>query len=147
MMPKLDGLQACMRIREFSNVPIIMLTARGEDVSGTGSCVGGVVGYVDISVISDCYNTGVVNGTDYVGGVVGRSDLDFETEIYSCYYLVGTATGGINGKDSEGDYDTTYAINASDFASENMANLLNGSVGEYWEYIIGEPAPTLKAFN
>ena len=30
-MPKIDGLQACMRIREFSNVPIIMLTAKGED--------------------------------------------------------------------------------------------------------------------
>jgi len=31
MMPKIDGLQACMRIREFSNIPIIMLTARSED--------------------------------------------------------------------------------------------------------------------
>ena len=31
MMPKIDGLQACMRIREFSTVPIIMLTARSED--------------------------------------------------------------------------------------------------------------------
>lgn len=31
MMPKIDGLQACMKIREFSNVPIIMLTARSED--------------------------------------------------------------------------------------------------------------------
>ena len=31
MMPKIDGLQACMRIREFSNVPIIMLTARSDD--------------------------------------------------------------------------------------------------------------------
>ena len=31
MMPKIDGLQACMRIREFSNVPIIILTARSED--------------------------------------------------------------------------------------------------------------------
>ena len=31
MLPELDGLTACMRIREFSNVPIIMLTARGED--------------------------------------------------------------------------------------------------------------------
>ena len=30
-MPEIDGLEACMRIREFSNVPIIMLTARGED--------------------------------------------------------------------------------------------------------------------
>ena len=31
MMPKIDGLQACMRIREFSDVPIIMLTAKSED--------------------------------------------------------------------------------------------------------------------
>ena len=31
MMPEVDGLTACMRIREFSSVPIIMLTARGED--------------------------------------------------------------------------------------------------------------------
>ncbi|MDD6023523.1 MAG: response regulator transcription factor [Oscillospiraceae bacterium] len=32
MMPKLTGLEACMMIREFSNVPIIMLTAKGEDM-------------------------------------------------------------------------------------------------------------------
>jgi len=31
MMPEVDGLEACMRIREFSNVPVIMLTAKGED--------------------------------------------------------------------------------------------------------------------
>ncbi len=32
MMPKLSGLDACMEIRTFSNVPIIMLTAKGEDM-------------------------------------------------------------------------------------------------------------------
>jgi len=31
MMPEVDGLEACMRIREFSNIPIIMLTAKSED--------------------------------------------------------------------------------------------------------------------
>ena len=31
MMQEVDGLEACMRIREFSNVPIIMLTAKSED--------------------------------------------------------------------------------------------------------------------
>ncbi len=31
MMPKLDGLSACMQIREFSTVPVIMLTAKSED--------------------------------------------------------------------------------------------------------------------
>ena len=30
MMPEVDGLTACMRIREFSAVPIIMLTAKDE---------------------------------------------------------------------------------------------------------------------
>ena len=32
MMPKIDGLQACMEIRSFSDVPIIMLTARSDDM-------------------------------------------------------------------------------------------------------------------
>ena len=31
MMPKLDGFSVCRRIREISDVPIIMITARGED--------------------------------------------------------------------------------------------------------------------
>lgn len=31
MMPKLDGITTCERIRQFSNVPIIILTARGEE--------------------------------------------------------------------------------------------------------------------
>ncbi len=32
MLPKLDGVVVCQRIRESSNVPIIMLTAKGEDM-------------------------------------------------------------------------------------------------------------------
>jgi DNA-binding response OmpR family regulator len=31
MMPKMDGMTACKRIREISNVPIIMITAKSED--------------------------------------------------------------------------------------------------------------------
>lgn len=31
MMPRLDGITTCERIRQFSNVPIIILTARGEE--------------------------------------------------------------------------------------------------------------------
>jgi len=31
MMPNMDGLEACRRIRAFSKVPIIMLTAKSED--------------------------------------------------------------------------------------------------------------------
>jgi DNA-binding response OmpR family regulator len=32
MMPELDGLETCMRIREFSTIPIIILTARSDDM-------------------------------------------------------------------------------------------------------------------
>ena len=32
MMPEMDGLTACSKIREFSNVPIILLTAKADDM-------------------------------------------------------------------------------------------------------------------
>ena len=32
MLPKLNGFEVCQQIREFSSVPIIMLTARGDDM-------------------------------------------------------------------------------------------------------------------
>src|SRR5919201_5066887 len=32
MLPKLDGLEVCRRLRATSSVPILMLTARGEEI-------------------------------------------------------------------------------------------------------------------
>ena len=32
MLPKKDGIEVCQRIRETSDIPIIMLTAKGEDM-------------------------------------------------------------------------------------------------------------------
>lgn len=32
MLPKFNGLEVCQQVREFSNIPIIMLTAKGEDM-------------------------------------------------------------------------------------------------------------------
>ncbi len=32
MLPKLSGLEVCQQIREFSSVPVIMLTAKGDDM-------------------------------------------------------------------------------------------------------------------
>jgi two-component system response regulator VicR len=32
MLPEMDGFEVCQQIREFSDVPIIMLTAKGEDM-------------------------------------------------------------------------------------------------------------------
>ncbi len=32
MLPKVDGIEVCQRIREHSDIPIIMLTAKGDDM-------------------------------------------------------------------------------------------------------------------
>ena len=32
MLPKLDGFQVCQQIREFSDMPVVMLTAKSEDM-------------------------------------------------------------------------------------------------------------------
>lgn len=32
MLPKLTGFEVCQQVREFSNIPIVMLTAKGEDM-------------------------------------------------------------------------------------------------------------------
>lgn len=41
MMPKMDGFEVCRKIREKSTVPIIMLTARGEEIDYiTGISIG-----------------------------------------------------------------------------------------------------------
>lgn len=32
MLPKIDGMEVCRRVREFSDMPIIMLTAKGDDM-------------------------------------------------------------------------------------------------------------------
>ena len=46
MMPKIDGLQACMKIREFSNVPIIMLTALTQEMDKVTGLMTGADDYV-----------------------------------------------------------------------------------------------------
>ncbi len=65
--------------------------------------------------VESCYNIGTVTATrgdgaiSYTGGVVGR--IQVEGTISNCYYLEGTATGGINGADVTGQAEVrTSAI-------------------------------------
>ncbi|MBQ8747676.1 MAG: response regulator transcription factor [Clostridia bacterium] len=46
MMPELDGFSACREIRKFSNIPIIMLSARGEEYDKINGFGLGVDDYV-----------------------------------------------------------------------------------------------------
>ncbi len=46
MMPKLDGIATCERIRQFSNVPVIMLTAKEEEKDRVRGFAAGADDYV-----------------------------------------------------------------------------------------------------
>ena len=46
MMPRLDGFQTCERIRQFSNIPIIMLTAKGDEYDRVKGLNAGADDYV-----------------------------------------------------------------------------------------------------
>ena len=45
-MPNLDGIKACFKIRETSNIPIIMLSAKGEDIDKITGLTTGADDYV-----------------------------------------------------------------------------------------------------
>ena len=53
--------------------------------------VGGVVGTAESSGITNCYNTGSVDGSRYIGGVVGYAG--YNTSVGTCYNT-GNVTGG-----------------------------------------------------
>ena len=46
MMPKMDGIQACMRIRQERNMPIIMLSAKSEDMDKIQGLAAGADDYL-----------------------------------------------------------------------------------------------------
>ncbi len=46
MMPRMDGIQATVRIREEKNIPIIMLSAKSEDYDKIGGLGAGADDYV-----------------------------------------------------------------------------------------------------
>lgn len=46
MLPKLDGFEVCRQVREFSKVPIIMLTAKNDDTDKIAGLTNGADDYV-----------------------------------------------------------------------------------------------------
>ncbi len=46
MLPKMDGFEVCRNIREFSKVPIIMLTARSDDMDKIAGLENGADDYI-----------------------------------------------------------------------------------------------------
>lgn len=46
MMPKINGIEACKRIREKSNIPILMLSAKSEDIDKIQGIITGADDYI-----------------------------------------------------------------------------------------------------
>lgn len=46
MMPNMDGIEACMKIREGRNMPIIMLSAKSEDIDKIQGLASGADDYL-----------------------------------------------------------------------------------------------------
>lgn len=46
MLPEVDGMEVCWRIRAFSNVPIVMLTAKDQDLDKVRGLEAGADDYV-----------------------------------------------------------------------------------------------------
>ena len=66
MMPKIDGFSVCRQIRKISNVPIIMITARGEDFE---KIMGLEIGADDYIVKPFAYDNLKINLDDYTASV------------------------------------------------------------------------------
>ncbi|MBR4719525.1 MAG: response regulator transcription factor [Lachnospiraceae bacterium] len=46
MLPKMDGFEVCRRVREFSKIPIIVLTAKNDDMDKIAGLTNGADDYV-----------------------------------------------------------------------------------------------------
>ena len=57
MLPKLTGFEVCQQIREFSDVPIIMLTAKGDDMDKILGLEYGADDYITKPFNPECRNT------------------------------------------------------------------------------------------
>jgi hypothetical protein len=70
----------------------------GASVSGNGSNVGGLVGFNDLGIISNCHFTGSLSGGYHVGGLVGCNHRGIVSDCYSTALVSGEdSVGGLVG--------------------------------------------------
>lgn len=135
MMPKMDGIQATMKIREEKNIPIIMLSAKSEDYDKvTGLNVG-----------ADDYVTKPFSPLELIARV--KSQLRRYVDLGSMTKKVGVfKTGGLEVDDTEktvkmdGEYVTVTPIEFGilKLLTENAGKVF--SMDQIYEAVWNEPA-------
>ncbi|WP_409250737.1 response regulator transcription factor [Bacillus sp. SCS-153A] len=93
MMPEIDGWITCRKIREFSNVPIIMLTARSDKEDVINGLDGGADDYITKPFDEDILAARVhallrrqdsnLNGQN---NAIARGEFRLDTEAYTLHY-------------------------------------------------------------
>lgn len=109
-----------------------------KDFSSGTKYLGGIVGRCDTSegvlTIENCYSMALIqNGVQNQGAILGY-DSNGNAKISNCYYLTGTATGGINGSDVQGQAEVKTAI---EMRSSEFVTLLNNGKNN-WKIAAGK---------
>jgi len=100
MMPKMDGIEACMKIREENNTPIIMLSAKSQDIDKISG----------LSIGADDYVTKPFNPLELVARVKSQirrykllnyRSMSAENEIVIDDLVINTATHTVTVDDQE----------------------------------------------
>ena len=96
MLPKMDGFEVCQAIREFSDVPIIMLTAKGEDMDKILGLDYGADDYitkpfnileVKARIKAIMRRTTGVTKKEVVGNVIEKGDLKLDCDSRRLFIL------------------------------------------------------------
>lgn len=99
-----------------------------KDFSIGTKFLGGIVGRCDTSggilTIENCYSMALIQNTVVNQGAILGYDMNGNAKISNCYYLTGTATGGINGADVEGQ---TKVKTSLFMQSSNFVDLLGNT--------------------
>ncbi|WP_147917652.1 response regulator transcription factor [Ruania zhangjianzhongii] len=84
MLPGIDGFEVCRRIRAGSDLPVIMLTARGDDLDVVGGLAAGADDYVvkpaQPAVLDARIRAVLRRSTAEADGVRTHGDLQVDTE-------------------------------------------------------------------
>lgn len=132
MLPKLDGFEVCQMIREFSNVPIVMLTARSDDMDKILGLEYGADDYitkpfnileVKARIKAIIRRTEVKEPTKETAKVIEKGDLKVDCESRRVYI----AGQEINLTAKEFDMLELLALNPNKvYSRENLLNIVWG---------------------
>lgn len=161
MMPELDGFSACKKIKEIRNVPVIMLSARGEEYDKIHGFELGIDDYVvkpfsprelmlrvkaiisrnqNSYINNDNHNVYEVEGlkVDFTGRIVtvDGKNVDMTPKEYDLlFYMVKNKGIALTREKLITDV-WGYDYFGDDRTLDTHIKLLRGSLGEYRKYLV-----------